>query len=66
MVWRVPGIWGLLTLGADATQVSDFEQHLGETLWLPWAPAPGIDPESLEQRLLQPLHTPGLLQLHPV
>lgn len=69
--WSDPkGGWGvlagLLTLGADATQVRDFEQHLGETLRLPRAPAPGIDPKSLEQRLLQPLHVPGLLQLHPV
>lgn len=62
----VPGLRGSLTLGADAAQVGDFEQHPRESLRLPRAPAPGVDPQRLQQRLLQPLHPPGLLQLHPV
>ena len=56
----------ILTLGADASEVSDLHQHAGEHVWFVGASATGVDLQGLQQGLLQLVHLLGLLQVHTV
>lgn len=55
-----------LTLSADASQVCDLHQHLGEHVWAAGPPFPHIDLQGLKQGLLQHVHPLWLLQVLPV
>ena len=54
---------GPLTFGADASQVGDLHQHLGEHVRFVGSPPPHVDLQGLEQRLLQDIHLVRLLQV---
>lgn len=57
---------GKLTLGADATQVSDLHQHAREHVGFVRSPAPCVDLQSLQQGFLQTIYTFGLFKVHSV
>lgn len=55
-----------LTLGADATQVSDFHQHAREHVRFVGSAASSVDLQSFQQGLLQTIYTFRLLKIHSV
>lgn len=52
-----------LTFGADAAEIRDLHEHLGEHVGLVGSPLPHVDLQRLQQRLLQFVHFVGLLQV---
>lgn len=55
-----------LTLGADAPKVRDLHEHPREHIRLAGPPPACIEPQGLQQRLLQLVYFLGFLQVHAV